>query len=178
MFPIRSWGNTFFTKVQPSWCFCHKTSLRLRSYRCLWSDAWRTDDGPDIRCYWLVGGMKPLWVTSVIGWCFSPQCLSSGMSAFWKSHKLSVQTVFLIYKRRRKQLTFDPPTPRPPHKIQSDIFTQSSSIPSGVCTRCLNPFLCFYIKSWNLWTCEMTSRSAEIHICSSNSRRRSWFKKK
>lgn len=62
--------------------------------------------------------------------------------------------------------------------MQSDIFTQSSSIPTGVCTWRLNPFLCFYIKSWNLWTCEMTSRSAEIHICSSNSRRRSWFKKK
>lgn len=168
MFPIRSWGNTFFTKVQPSWCFCHKTSLRLRSYRCLWSDAWRTDDGPDIRCYWLVGGMKPLWVTSVIGWCFSPQCLSSGMSAFWKSHKLSVQTVFLIYKRGRKQLTFDPP-PHPPPSTQHTVWHLHSIFFHPL--RCLYkvpepiPVLLYKIlKPVNLWDDLQICRDPHLFI--------------
>lgn len=68
-------GENFISKSSPNDAIIYPDDCA--GYRCLSSAAWSRDDEPDVCWYWLVGGLKPLWVTSPLHVLAHSGCLRS-----------------------------------------------------------------------------------------------------
>lgn len=180
MLPTKTWENTFFFQSRAQLMLYHHTASWLRSYRHLSSDAWCTDDRLDVCFYWLVGGRgvkASAWVTSpAIGWCFLPTvdvCILQVSETFSANHILQggsfrlTSLCLMQVKTEKQSCPLTPPSPTSPrttcHLTSSlSLFTLSSAEIH---------FSTFSVKSRNLQTCLIASRSTEIHICPSSSKR-------